>query len=178
MVISNANLIGKDWLLRATLATLALGSLLLVGFVFLVWMLLSGAGLREDTIRAHALADRYVSSLQRIEESLAQNQPAAEIKQKLAVLQRLVPAGMRLEAVLESLEASHAAGLKLRSLSFDRDKGIARLKVTSQQPEQLFSWIESLADPGTAAAGWNVNLQSSEVDEQGNKVYLVHVKEK
>ncbi|WP_444912589.1 hypothetical protein [Microbulbifer sp. PAAF003] len=172
------NLARRDWLLRATLATLGLGGLVLVGLISLLGMLLSGASLHQETARTRALTERYISTSQRIEEKLALSQPAAEIKRKLAALNRVVPLGLRLEAVLESLEASHADGLKLRSLSFDRKKGLVRVKVTSRQSEQLFTWIESLAASGEAGAGWDVTLESSEVDDQGSKVYLVHVKEK
>ncbi|MGL6161720.1 hypothetical protein [Microbulbifer sp.] len=178
METATANLVGRDWPLRATLTTLGLGGLLLLGLVSLLWMLLGSSGLQQETARIRALTSRYAIASQRIEEKLALNQPAAEIKQKVAALKRVVPAGMRLESVLESLEASHAEGLKLRSLSFDREKGLVRVKVTSRQPEQLFAWIESLATPGEAGGGWDVTLESSEVDDQGSKVYLVHVKEK
>jgi len=178
METSIANLAGRDWPLRAALTTLGLGALLLAGLVSLLGMLLGSAGLQQEAARVRALTERYASASQRIGEELALNQPAAKVEQKLAALKRVVPAGMRLEAVLEGLEASHAAGLKLRSLSFDREKGLVRVKVTSRQPEQLFAWIGSLAAPGEAGGGWDVTLESSEVDDQGNKVYLVHVEEK
>lgn len=169
---------GRDWPLRAALTTLGLGGLLLLGLVSLLWMLLGGFGLQREAARISALTSRYTIASQRIEEKLVLNQPAAEIKQKVAALNRVLPAGMRLEAVLESLEASHAEGLELRSLSFDRGKGLVRVKVTSRLPEQLFAWIASLAAPGEAGGGWDVTLESSEVDDQGSKVYLVHVNEK
>lgn len=169
------NLAEKQWVLQAAFGVIGLLALILACVVLLFLMLWKASYMKSEVSTLTVLTEKYTQSVIRIEEEHLDDQLVFELKEKLFLIGKLVPARNGIQEVLANIERSHSEELELRSFLFDREKGSARIELVPADEASVFTWVESLTSSNEGNKEWSVTVESSEIDDHGLKVYFVNV---